>query len=93
MMQRDKRWESVYASVKTYERTSEDLEFDIRKDCLAFEIRVWYLGTMIKSQILVDEESLKDSYFNIYKYVLDEMVEKIDKAMEERECMEETATT
>lgn len=77
MMQRDERWEKVWASVGSYSWPDED-ELGVPHDpIIEFLIEVIYAGTVWYNRILVSEEELK-AFPELYQKTLDKMVEGID---------------
>lgn len=83
----DPRWEHMWAYVGRpmgYVYEDEGDAPDYVRDCIEFLIEVEYAGTVWYAKQVIHESDLEMANFDIYSFLLDEMVKRVDEYMDGR---------
>lgn len=84
-MQRDPRWEDVYAQVRTHKQSTDELENDLFSGFIEFCIEVRYRGERLGCRILEDPSFIADCNIDMYSVILDQMVQDIDYHLDRKD--------
>lgn len=83
MTERDPRWEKVRAMVGQQQYDIDTNTFNPPEDICEFYISVTYGEHYLWSRILAFKDEVRDANVPLYTIILDQMVEEIDKRLDE----------